>query len=181
METLLVDEADVRTTTLEFIAKTDAARAKLRKVMSHIKKTPEEGCEKLFMTFSRLTYMLRYMLKNAYKVVTPESLSATAVENLARGTYFVKTSIAERSQFKPPKFNFIYRYDPDNFREDTSAQYKNAVQMSATAFHISSLMLDVLKKVLNRCGSDVKPNLTKAIRCLWKKMVATVNPQLVSK
>ena len=80
------------------------------------------------MTSLGLVTMLRYMIKNAFKVVMRESVSDEVLEELPKGEFYMKVSLKERSKFKNPDFKFKLRHDPDKISTGTSTKYNNAVK-----------------------------------------------------
>ncbi len=92
--------------------------------------------------------MLRNALKNFYKVVMRESVSDEVLEELPKSEYYMKISLKQRSIFKNPDFKFKYRHDPDKISTGTSNKYNTAIKNSQQVFHISIILLDIIRKWL---------------------------------
>jgi hypothetical protein len=120
----------------------------LKRIVSTIKQSPDSGVERLFMISIRLVIMLRNALKNFYKVVMRESVSDEVLEELPKSEYYMKISLKQRSIFKNPDFKFKYRHDPDKISTGTSNKYNTAIKNSQQVFHISIILLDIIRKWL---------------------------------
>ena len=118
-------------------------------IVALIKKSPDSGVERLFMTSIRLVIMLRQALKNFYMVIMRESVSDEVLEELPKGEYYMKIfekSDFKESDFKNPKFKFKLRHDPDKISTGTSNKYNTTIKNTQQVFHISIILLDIIRK-----------------------------------
>ena len=75
-----------------------------------------------------------------------ESVSDEVLEELPKGEYYMK--IFEKSDFKNPKFKFKLRHDPDKISTGTSKKYNKTIKNTQQVFHISIILLDIIRKWL---------------------------------
>jgi hypothetical protein len=151
LQVINVSDEYMRISSVEFLKSINETRKNLKRIVTLIKHSPDSGVERLFMTSIRLVIMLRQALKNFYMVIMRESVSDEVLEELPKGEYYMKIfekSDFKKSDFKNPKFKFKLRHDPDKISTGTSKKYNTTIKNSQQVFHISIILLDIIRKWL---------------------------------
>jgi len=85
--TIEVGETMFRTRSLEIFEKMFTARKNLKEVMKNLRNSSTSMVEPIACTFARLTYVIRYALKNSHKVVILHTLADEVFTNRSKGVY----------------------------------------------------------------------------------------------